>query len=282
MRYLTAAGCAVALALGGCRSGNLTSAVSNYFAAQQGYATAINNAVGQPPAITVVAPPLFLWDVGRVLQGNNALGRCALVPGSPQPVNPLPPAAAQRDFNLAAGIPSAVTNGIVAANVDAHFNDLVRLDYDDVSGLFVDQVDVDRALGDPACRQVIASAASGGLPVTIVRGQVIARQKYTWLQNARGSVGLQVNVAPNVQPISFSVSGGTGPNDPLVLTESQPRAHFLLVQTYQLAPPAALAPAAPGRRPGLPQIALAPAPTPPETVRAIETGLVGGSLPLQR
>lgn len=270
------------LLLAGCTHSEPTS-VSNYYDAQQAYAQAIDKVAGQPPAIAVVSPPLFLWDLGRVIQGNNALGRCALPdPGPPKPVNPLPPADVERTFTLGAQVPAAVTNGLISANVDARYSSLVRLDYDEVSGLIVDQVDIDPVLDSPACKKVLA-AAIGSVPVTIVRGQIIARQKYTWLQNASASLGAKIGIAPGIEPVGFSVSGTGGPNAPLVLVEDKPQAHFLIVETYQPVEtadaPGAGGIEARGARLDSRRRIFTPVATPTATRAAIQSGSLGGALP---
>jgi hypothetical protein len=251
--------------------------VSNYYDAQKSYAQAINSVVGQPPALTVVSPPLFLWDIGRVLQGNNALGKCALPTPASQAIDPLPPSDSERTFTLGAQVPAAVTNGIVAVNVDAHYDSIVRLDYEDTSGQIVDQVDIDPVLNDISCKKVIASA-SGSLPITIVKGQILAKQKYTWLQNARSSVGAKINVAPGVDPVGFSVSGGGGPGAPIVLTEDTPHAHFLIVETYQSVAKVAATESTSARAGSL-EKAYTAVETPTITQLAIQSGAVGGDLP---
>jgi hypothetical protein len=50
-----------------------------------------------------------------------------------------------------------------------------------------------------------------------VRGQILGKQNYTWLQNAGASLGAKINIAPGVEPVGFSVSGGGEPNAPLML-----------------------------------------------------------------
>jgi hypothetical protein len=47
------------------------------------------------------------------------------------------------------------------------------------------------------------------------------------------SIGAKIKSAPGVEPVGFSISGGSGPNAPLVLIEDKPQAHFLIVETYQ-------------------------------------------------
>ena len=281
MRALLAVVTGGAIALSGCGT-TPSQQVSTYFAAQQSYADALNRQVAQPPAIAVAAPPLFLWDVGWIIQGSNGLGQCGVPPARPLAVNSLPSADAEHTFTLGARVPAAITNGIVSANVDAHTNSVVRLDYTDVSGRILSQVDVNPILQDPSCQKVIA-AATGTLPITLVKGQILARQKYTWLQNAGGSLGANITIVPGATAVGFSVGGGSGPSDPIVLTEASPTPHFLIVQTFvPTAPPQAAVP--PGARRGgrAPNVSYAPVTTPPETIGAIQSGVIGGALPFQR
>ncbi len=218
------------------------------------------------------------------MQGNNGLGPCPLPAAQILPVNSLPPADAERTFILSTAIPAAITNGIIAANVDAHYNDVVRLDYTDASGRIVAQADVNPALQSPACKRSLA-AATGSAPITLVKGQILAKQRYTWLRNAGGSVGAKITAVPGADAVGFSIAGGSGPSTPLIVTEDTATPHFVILQTFVPVQPAAAA-TAPGvrsqRQPRSTSVTFEPAETPPETQDAISTGRVGGNVPPQR
>lgn len=254
--------------------------VTDYFQAQKAYAQAINAELGGSPTNAVVAPTLFLWDIGWILQGANGLGQCPVGSVQDVAVTALPPSQDSRRFVLGAQLPDSVTNGIVAANLRVSREDLVQLDYEAMRGRFVGQSDLNGVLSAAACQAVIRSAVASGGPVTVVRGQVLARQKYTWLRRRAATAEAQVVVRPGAPPIGFTVQGGTGPDAPLVLTETDPRPHFLLVQTFE---PRAIgtAQAGPGIRPQRRRVEFVPVPTPTETLRALETGRLGGTLPRQ-
>ena len=271
--------CSLALSTFLCGCGRDVEPVSDYFRAQEHYAAALNKEVGQPPEITVAAIPLLVWPVGWVIQGVNGLGPCQLPSPQKLPVVPLPSSDAEDSFTLSAQIPAAITNGIVSANVDAHFKDVVRLSYADVSGLAVSQADVDAVILDPNCNKIL-NTGSGDLPITLVRGQVLGRQTYTWLHSVGGAVGAKVAFIPAVDPVGFNVAANTGPNDPLVLTETAPTAHFYILKTYIRNKRVSSSPAL-----GLssrPTQTYEAVETPSSTLKAFQSGLIGGSTPMRR